>query len=140
MSQREVWGALGGRSSVIFDIDQDGDLDIVTSEFNNEPRILISNLSERKTDLAWIKIHLIGTKSNRNGLGAIVKIKTTASTLTKLNNGKSGYLSQSVYPLYFGLGENADIKEIEVLWPSGIRQVINDDIQTNQDLTVREQE
>src|SRR4029079_4031979 len=68
-----IWGARGTRSSAIFDLDGDGDLDIVTNEFNAPPIVLVSNLSE-KTKLHYLEVKLIGTTSNRDGLGAIVKV------------------------------------------------------------------
>ncbi len=131
-----VWSSLSSRSSVIFDLDDDGDLDIVTNEFNAPPRILISNLSERKK-IHYLKIRLAGsmtsdsksnklsdepapgTRSNRDGLGAIVRVKCGALTYSQVNDGKSGYLSQSTLPLYFGLGDAEKVDQIEVVWPSG---------------------
>ena len=62
-----VWGALGSRSSVIFDLDQDGDLDIVTNDFNSPPMVLTSNLSERNPELRYLSIQLRGTRTNRDG-------------------------------------------------------------------------
>ena len=118
-----VWGALGSRSSAIFDLDNDGDLDIVTNDFNSEPMVLISDLSTRK-DIHFLKVRLIGTQSNRGGLGAVVIVKAGAQTYTKVHDGKSGYLTQSLYPLYFGLDNAATIEQIEVRWPSGQVQTL----------------
>ncbi len=134
----EVWAALGSRSSVIFDLDGDGDLDIVTSEFNAPPMILVSNLSEKQKDLHYLKIKLTGTKSNRSGLGAVVQVKTAKATYTKVLDGKSGYLSQSLYPLYFGLGEESKIEHIEVTWPSGKKQLIEAPRVSGQLLEIKE--
>ena len=118
----EVWGARASRSSVIFDVDGDGDLDIVTNEFNAAPMVLISNLSE-KTRVHYLAIKLTGTTSNRDGLGAIVKVTAGGVTQTKVFDGDSGYLSHSLYPLYFGLGAAERVDQIEVVWPSGKTQV-----------------
>ena len=68
-----IWGARGTRSAAILDIDGDGDLDIVTNDFGSAPMVLVSNLSE-KTALHYVEIKLTGTASNRDGLGAIVKV------------------------------------------------------------------
>ena len=122
-SSFEVMAALGTRSAAIFDIENDGDLDIVTTEFNSEPQILVSNLSEKK-ELRYVKVELSGNKSNRNGVGALVSVTAAGRTITKQNDGKSGYLSQSVLPLYFGLGDVKQIDKIEVRWPSGARQIV----------------
>ncbi len=134
-----VWGALGGRSSAIFDLDNDGDLDIVTNDFHSEPTLLISDLSEKQTNLNYIKIDLEGTASNREGFGAIVRVKTGDRTWSQLNNGKSGYLSQSSYPLYFGLGSNSTIDSVTVEWPSGKIQTLNGPIASNQKLLIIEE-
>ena len=68
-----VEGALGSRAAVIFDLDGDGDLDIVTNEFNHEPQVLISDLAEKR-DIAFLEVVLRGLESNRDGLGARVTV------------------------------------------------------------------
>ncbi len=120
-----VLGTLGTRSSVIFDLDRDGDLDIVTNEFNAPPLILISDLSEQ-TKINTLEVELVGKTSNRDGLGAVVQVKAGDLVLTQSNDGKSGYLSHSSLPLYFGLGDQKKIDHIEVHWPSGARQMITE--------------
>lgn len=128
----EIWGAKGSRSSVIFDLDNDGDLDIVTNEFNDPPQVLISNLSDQMADMTFLKIGLEGSVSNRDGIGAKVIVEAGDQTYTKVKTGKSGYLSQSAFPLYFGLNSIKKVDKIRVIWPSGIQQelinpnVIND--------------
>jgi hypothetical protein len=113
-----VLGALSSRSAAIFDVDNDGDLDIVINDFNDRPQVLISNLSEKKP-IHFVKVRLVGTKSNRDGLGATVRVQAGGRTLTQYADGKSGYLSQSSLPLYFGLGAATQIDALEVSWPSG---------------------
>ena len=120
-----VMAPLGSRSSVIFDLDNDGDLDIVTNDFNSEPQVLISNLAARRK-IHWLKVALVGTASNRNGLGATVRVHAGGRVLTQWNDGKSGYLSQSALPLYFGLGDAVRIDRVDVDWPSGRKQVVTD--------------
>ena len=121
----------------MFDLDNDGDLDIVTNDFNSRPQILISNLSERR-QIHWLKIKLIGTVSNRDGLGATVRLTAGDRTYMKYHDGKSGYLSQSSLPLYFGLGEATQVDRIEVDWPSGIKQVVPGPIRANDLLPITE--
>ncbi len=118
-----VMGALGTRSSVIFDLEGDGDLDIVTNEFNAEPMVLISNLSEKRP-VSYLEVELEGTTSNRQGVGATVKVTVGDQTYVKVNDGASGYLSHSDLPLYFGLGSAKKVDRIEVIWPSGVVQKI----------------
>ena len=128
---------MGTRSSVIFDLDEDGDLDIVTNEFGSVSMVLMNNLTDR-TEVRFLKVHLVGTESNRDGLGARVTVKTPSGTYTKVHDGVSGYLSHSVFPLYFGLGKAQAVEQVEVLWPSGKKQVISDGIPINDLLEVVE--
>jgi len=138
MGRVSVWGARGTRSSVIFDVDGDGDLDIVTNEFNAAPMVLVSNLTE-KTRVRYLAVRLTGTSSNRNGLGAVVKITAGGTTYTKVMDGNSGYLSHSVYPLYFGLGAAETIDSIQVMWPSGKTQTVQPPFKINSLVDIREQ-
>jgi hypothetical protein len=132
-----IWGARGTRSAAILDLDGDGDLDIVTNEFGTAPMVLISNLTE-KTRVQQVQVRLAGTTSNRDGLGAVVKVTAGQSTYTKVMDGNSGYLSHSLYPLYFGLAGATAVDRIEVRWPSGKTQVVGAPIAINSVVTVRE--
>jgi len=122
----QVWGALGSRSSVIFDLDNDGDLDIVSNDFNSEPMILLSNLATSHDSLRFLKVRLEGSVSNRAGTGAKVTVVAGDNQYTQVMDGKSGYLSQSLKPLYFGLADADSVDEVQVRWPSGHLQSIKD--------------
>ena len=119
------------------DLDNNGDLDIVTNDFNSEPQVLISDLA-RVRNIRWVKVVLVGTKSNRNGLGATIRLHANSQTYIKYNDGKFGYLSQRVLPRYFGLGDATKIDSIEVNWPSGRKQVVSKDLEENQTLKISE--
>jgi enediyne biosynthesis protein E4 len=121
--QFTITGTLGTRAAVIFDLDADGDLDIVTQEFNSEPQVLISDLAQRRRVHA-LEVRLVGTASNRDGLGATVTVTAGGRTYTQFQDGSSGYLSHSSLPLYFGLGDAASVDRIEVRWPSGRTQTL----------------
>ena len=114
----------GTRSSVMFDVDGDGDLDIITNEFNAAPQVLLSNLAATHT-VHWLSLHLRGTASNRQAIGAhVTVVLADGRRLVKVNDGQSGYLSHSDLPLYFGLGTADAAASIEIRWPSGKKQVI----------------
>jgi enediyne biosynthesis protein E4 len=132
-----IWGARGTRSAAIFDLDADGDLDIVTNEFNAAPMVLISNLTER-TRVRFVALKLIGSSSNRDGLGALVAVRAGGAAYTKVFDGNSGYLSHGLYPLYFGLGAAEAIDGIEVQWPSGKKQVVAGPFKINSTIEVKE--
>ncbi|MCB1037070.1 MAG: CRTAC1 family protein, partial [Acidobacteria bacterium] len=132
-----VRATLGSRSSLLFDADGDGDLDIVANEFNSEPQVLLSSLSDAKK-IHYLEVRLVGTRSNRDGLGARVRVVAGDRTLTQIQDGKSGYLSQSSVPLYFGLGAATKADRVEIDWPSGAHQVIKDGIPVNGRLEVVE--
>lgn len=132
-----VMAPKASRSSVIFDLDNDGALDIITNDFNSEPQVLVSNLAQQKK-IHWLKVLLVGSKSNREGLGATVRVTAGGHTYLKYNDGKSGYLSQSDLPLYFGLGDNAKIDQVEVQWPSGREQTLRRNLKENQVLVIAE--
>lgn len=133
-----VTGTLGSRSSAIFDFDKDGDLDIITNELNSEPLVLVSDLAQQKK-IQWVKVRLRGTASNRDGLGAVVKVHAGKRILTKVMDGASGYLSHSILPLYFGLDEAKTVERIEVRWPSGKMQTVQGPIAANSTVDVTEE-
>jgi hypothetical protein len=133
-----ITGTLGSRSSAVFDVDDDGDLDIVTNEFNSEPQVLVSDLAEKRA-IRRLEVKLTGVKSNRDGLGAVVVVKAGGRTFTKVMDGSSGYLSHSLIPLYFGLGNARQVDAVEVHWPSGVRQSLAGPLSVDRRLVVREE-
>ena len=133
----EVMAPLGSRSAVMFDLDGDGDLDIVTNDFNSAPQVLVNDLAQRRP-IHWLQIALAGAASNRGGLGATVRLRAGGHAYTKYNDGKSGYLSQSALPLYFGLGDAEKIDAVEVDWPSGRKQVVTEGLEINRTLRIAE--
>lgn len=134
-----VYGALASRSSAIFDLDNDGDLDIITNECGDVSMVLVSNLGEKLgDDLRFVKVKLVGTKSNRDALGARVTVTAGDRRWTQLHDGQSGYLSQSSTPLYFGLGDAERIDRIDVAWPSGVNSSLQEGLTVNELVEITE--
>jgi hypothetical protein len=134
----EVFGSLGSRSSAIFDLDNDGDLDIVTNEHYSRPQVLISDLADNNT-INFLKLRFRGVHNNRSGIGTRVEVALPdGQTLYRVYDGKSGFLSQSDYPLYLGLGENGEFSSIEVTWSNGKKQTVPGSSQINRVLWIEE--
>jgi len=104
------------------DLDNDGRVDAVVSVLNGAAKVLQNTTH---TSNHWILLKLVGVKSNRMGLGAQIKLTAQDGTV-QWNEAITavGYASSSDPRVHFGLGRNAKIKEIEIRWPSGIRQVL----------------
>ena len=133
-----MMGSRGTRSAVALDLDGDGDIDIVTNEFNAPPQVLISNLAQRHR-INFLKVRLRGTRSNREGLGSEVTVVLPGGRrILKPLDGKSGYLSQSDLPLYFGLADADHADRIEVRWPSGRRQTVAGPIKAGRTIDIVE--
>jgi hypothetical protein len=117
------------------DLDNDGRMDMVVSVLNG-PLKYFHNISENKNH--WILLKLVGTKSNRMGLGAQIHI-VAEDGISQWNEATTavGYASSSDPRVHFGLGSNAKIKEMEIRWPSGIKQVLKD-VQVDRVMTIEE--
>lgn len=118
---RQDWA---GRGAAFGDIDNDGDTDVVVSNLGQKAYLLRNDGGNRNN---WIGIQTIGTKSNRDGIGARIKV-VSASGLTQYFtvNTAVGYLSASDKRILAGLGRDASAKLIEIRWPSGIVQKFED--------------
>jgi hypothetical protein len=124
---------LDGRGIGIGDFDNDGRLDIYQTNAD-QPALLYHN--ETKPTGNWIELKLVGTKSNRDAIGARVKVKAGSRTLIREVDGGNGYAGQSSSRLHFGLGKVAAIDEVEVRWPSG--NVSRAVVRLNEITTIRE--
>ena len=105
-----------GRGLAYADFDRDGDLDLLITT-NNGPAYLFRN--ENTGGNNSIRFHLTGTKSNRDAIGAVVRIFYDGQSQSRMVKGGSSYLSQSELPVTFGLGKRTQIERAVIDWPSG---------------------
>lgn len=112
-----------GRGLAIGDIDNDGLLDAVVSENGGPAHIL---MNKTVTANHWIGFKLVGHKSNRDGIGAVIKIETSGGPQWYTVTTASSYLSSGDVRAHFGLGSDTQAKTVEIRWPSGIVQTLRD--------------
>ena len=113
----------GFRGVAFGDLDNDGRIDAVVSVLNGPARVFHNTTHNGNH---WILLKLRGVKSNRMGIGARIRVTTEDGMQYNHATTSVGYASSSDSRVHFGLGANAAAKEIEIDWPSGVRQVLRD--------------
>jgi hypothetical protein len=126
----QKWAA---RGMAVGDIDNDGLVDVVVTENNGPARVL---RNETRTHNHWLTLSLVGTKSNKDGIGARIKLTTDAGDQYATVTTSSSYQSSSDKRAHFGLGSAGSAK-VEVRWPSGIEQTLRN-VRADQILTITE--
>jgi hypothetical protein len=109
------------RSAVVADFDGDGRLDIVTNNFNDRPYYFANRFPRRN----YVAFRLTGTKSNRDAIGAVVRLWVGKTVMVRQVNPAGGYLSHSSRAVHFGLGDRSKVDRIEIRWPRGIVQTLD---------------
>ena len=118
------------RGAAFADFNNDGRIDVVTTSLGDRPE-LWDNVSPHAN--TWLTLRLTGTRSNRDGIGAVIKIGSQTNHMTTA----VGYASSSLFGVHFGTGIQKIIDRIDIQWPSGIHQTLSA-VGTNQILEVRE--
>ncbi len=122
------------RGAAYGDYDRDGDLDLLITT-NHGPAYLFRNDGGNRN--RWISIRTQGTRSNRDGIGAVVRVESASGRHWRMVHSGSSYCSQSDLALTFGLGQDPIVKVVEIEWPSGLKQRFTN-IATNQFLVAVE--
>jgi hypothetical protein len=128
---QELWV---GRGLAIGDVDNDGRMDAVVTT-NDGPLHILHN--DTTSPNHWLTLKLVGHKSNRDAIGALVKIVTAQGVQFATVTTASSYLSSSDKRVHFGMGLDTAAKAIEIHWPSGTRQVL-ENVRADQILQVDE--
>jgi hypothetical protein len=117
--RRRLLEAKVGRGLAVGDFDRDGDVDLLITT-NNGPAYLFRN--DQSSGNRSLRFHLAGTKSNRDAIGATVRIFHGGSSQSRLVKSGSSYLSQSELPVTFGVGPRDRVDRVVITWPSGATQ------------------
>ena len=121
------------RGAAYGDINNDGALDLLVAT-NGGPAVLFRNMGTTNNRL---RIKLVGTKSNRDGIGATVRVTAGSDAQTKMLRSGSSYLSSSELVLTFGLGTHSQVDSVEIQWPSGAKESLSK-VGLNQFITIQE--
>ena len=118
-----ITAVASSRGLAVGDLWNDGRVSAVISNMNATPSLLVNQI---RNPNHWIAIRLLGIKSNRDGIGARISVKTPTRTLVDEVRSGSSYISNSDMRVHFGLGSAAKIEWVEIRWPSGLAEKFSD--------------
>lgn len=119
----DVYQPTVGRGAAYADVDADGDLDVLIVACGKPARLL---RNDQNLGHHWLRFRLTGTRSNRDAIGAVVKIETSRGTLRRQVMPTRSYQSQVELPVTFGLGADPQIQSIHIRWPDGTEQEVTE--------------
>lgn len=119
----DIFKPIVGRGSAYADIDGDGDLDVIFTQVAGPPMLL---RNDQATGNKFVRLKLVGAKSNREALGATVKLISGGQPQWREVTTTRSYLSASELPLTFGLGKSDKVDGVEITWPDGSKQTVAD--------------
>jgi hypothetical protein len=125
---------LVGRGACFGDYDNDGDIDAYIVNLDSTGVLLRNDKGNLNN---WIQLKLVGTKSNRDGIGARITVTAGDIRLVTQKKSTNGYLSQNDPRMHFGLGKHEQADKIEIIWPSGAVQTL-ENVKSGQVITVTE--
>jgi hypothetical protein len=132
--------SLTGRGAAFGDLNNDGQVDVVIASLDGPPLLLRNDGPSKGTKNHWLGVSLVGSKSNRNGIGARITITDSGGKKQIFDANTSGsYLASNDPRIIVGLGETASVRKIEISWPSGVVQVITEP-QLDRYLVINEQD
>ena len=123
------------RGACFGDYDNDGDIDVYIVNLDDHGILLRNDKGNQNN---WLILHLIGTKSSKDAIGTRIRLTANGNVQINQKKGGCGYLSQNDPRLHFGLGEVNTVEKVEIIWPSGKEQVL-EDIEVNQILVIEEE-
>lgn len=115
----DLFKPMVARGSAFADIDNDGDLDVVITQIAGPPLLL---RNDQQLGHNWLRLKLVGRTSNRDAIGAWIKVRAGNHTLSRQVMPARSYLSHSELPVTIGLGKLAKVDAVEIFWPRGVVQ------------------